>query len=48
MVLSIALPFTTGKAPGRPRQTGQVWVFGAPPNSVEQEQNIFDFVLSST
>ena len=30
-----------------PIQTGQHCVFGSPPNSVEQEQNIFVFVESS-
>ena len=45
---STAFALTTGSAPGRPRHTGQVWVFGSAPNSVEQPQNIFDFVLSST
>ena len=29
-------------------QTGQVWVFGAPPNAVEQPQKIFVLVASST
>ena len=37
----------TGSAPGRPRQTGQVWLFGrAPSYAVEQAQNIFDSVRS--
>jgi len=45
---STALTLTTGRAPGRPRQTGQVWVLGAAPNSVGQPQNIFVAVLSST
>jgi hypothetical protein len=31
-----------GSAPGRPRQTGQVSLFGSFPNSVEQAQNIFE------
>jgi hypothetical protein len=36
-----------GSAPGRPRQTGQQWVFGAAPSmSVEQPQNILLAVLS--
>ena len=48
MVDSIAVSLATGSAPGRPRQTGQVWVFGSAPNSVEQPQNIFDTVPSST
>ncbi len=48
MVDSIAVAFATGSAPGRPRQVGQVCVFGGAPNSVEQPQNIFDAVPSST
>src|SRR3954468_1278199 len=37
----------TGRAPGSPRQTGQVWVFGGASAYVfEQPQNIFDAVLS--
>ena len=32
--------FKTGREPGIPVQTGQVWVFGAPPNSVEQAQKL--------
>ena len=36
-----------GSAPGRPRQTGQVWVFGAAPSyAVEQPQNILLAVRS--
>ena len=39
----------TGSAPGRPRHTGHVFVFGgAPRTSVEHEQNILDAVLSWT
>jgi len=39
----------TGSAPGSPRQTGQVFEFGAAPlTSVEQLQNIFDAVRSWT
>ena len=38
----------TGRDPGIPVQTGQVCVFGAPPNSVEHPQKIFVFVASST
>jgi hypothetical protein len=45
---SIALALTTGSEPGSPRQTGQVWVLGAAPKTVEQPQNILDAVLSST
>ena len=48
IVDSIACSFATGSAPGRPRQTGQVCVFGSAPNTVEQPQNIFDAVPSST
>ena len=48
MADSMALAFTTGREPGRPRQTGQVWVFGSAPNTVEQPQNIFEAVFSST
>ena len=48
MVDSIAFSLATGSAPGRPRQTGQIWVFGSAPNSVEQPQNIFEAVPSST
>ena len=37
----------TGSAPGRPRQTGQTWLFGAAPSyAVEQAQNIFEAVRS--
>ena len=45
---STADRLTTGSAPGRPRHTGQTWVFGSAPNSVGQPQNIFVFVFSST
>ena len=48
MADSIALAFTTGSAPGRPRQIGQVFVFGSPPKTFAQPQNIFVFVCSST
>ncbi len=48
IVDSIAVAFTTGSAPGRPRQTGQVWVLGSAPNSVAQPQNILLAVPSST
>ena len=44
----MALALTTGSDPGSPRQTGQVWVLGSAPNSVEQPQNIFEAVFSST
>ena len=48
IVYSIAIRFTTGSEPGRPRQTGQTWVFGSAPNAVEQPQNILVVVPSST
>jgi hypothetical protein len=43
---STTFRFSTGKAPGIPRQTGQTWVFGGAPKRVEQEQNIFVTVRS--
>src|SRR5271163_2115378 len=45
---STALRFSTGKAPGSPRQTGHTFVFGGSPKRVEQEQKIFDAVRSCT
>src|SRR5580658_2380550 len=45
---STALRFSTGKAPGRPRQTGQTFVFGGAPKRVEHEQKILDTVRSWT
>src|ERR1700722_20215850 len=45
---STALRFSTGKAPGRPKHTGQTFVFGGAPKRVEQEQKIFDAVRSCT
>ena len=45
---SIASSFGTGRAPGRPRHTGQTLVLGSAPNSTAQPQNIFDRVRSST
>src|ERR1700723_746787 len=45
---STTLRFSTGKAPGRPRQTGQTLVLGGSPKRVEQEQKIFDTVKSWT
>jgi hypothetical protein len=44
IVDSIPMAFATGKDPGKPKQVGQVCVFGSAPNSVEQPQNIFEFV----
>jgi hypothetical protein len=48
IVYSIAVRFTTGSEPGRPRQTGQTCSFGSAPNSVVQPQNILVLVPSST
>ncbi len=48
IVDSMAAAFVTGSEPGRPRQVGQVCVFGAAPKVVEQPQNIFETVPSST
>src|SRR5580658_5259764 len=45
---STALRFNTGRAPGRPRQTGQTLVLGGVPKRVEQEQKILDTVRSWT
>src|SRR5258707_1251038 len=43
---STARQFKTGSAPGRPRQTGQVFELGWSPKRVEQPQKILDSVLS--
>ena len=40
------LAFSTGKAPGMPRQTGHTFVFGAEPNCVEHPQNALVAVRS--
>ena len=40
--------FNTGRDPGMPVHTGQVWLLGAPPKAVEQPQKIFVFVANST
>jgi hypothetical protein len=48
IVDSIACALTTGSAPGSPRQTGQVCVFGSAPKVVSQPQNILLAVPSST
>src|ERR1700732_5172386 len=45
---STAFLFSTGSAPGSPRQTGQTLVFGGDPKRVEHEQKIFDAVSSCT
>ena len=44
----IARALTTGSEPGRPRQTGQVCVFGGSPKLSSQPQNIFVAVASWT
>jgi hypothetical protein len=36
----------TGSTPGIPKHTGQVFSFAGLPNSVEHEQNIFDWVFN--
>src|ERR1043165_3649806 len=48
MADSTPISFTTGSAPGRPRQVGQVWLLASCFSSVEQPQNILVFVPSST
>jgi hypothetical protein len=48
IVDSIAFSLTTGNAPGKAKQTGQVCVFGSAPKIVLQPQNIFEFVFNST
>jgi hypothetical protein len=48
IVYSIAIRFTTGSEPGRPRQTGHTWLFGSAPNVVMHPQNILVLVPSST
>src|ERR1700747_504989 len=45
---STALRFRTGKAPGRPRQTGHTLVLGGSPKRVEQEQKILEAVSNWT
>src|SRR6202011_1772206 len=45
---STAFLFNTGSAPGSPRHTGQMLVFGGAPKRVEHEQKIFDAVRSCT
>jgi hypothetical protein len=46
MAKSTTVLFNTGNTPGMPKHTGQVWVLGGAPNSVEHPQNILDRVLS--
>ena len=48
IVDSTATSLSTGSAPGSPRQVGQTWLLGGAPNVVEQPQNIFEAVPSST
>ena len=43
---STASRFSTGKAPGNPRQTGQVCVLGSPPYSFLQPQKFLVAVSS--
>src|SRR5271165_31444 len=45
---STACLLSTGSAPGSPRQTGQMFVFGGAPNFAEQPQNAFVLVSSCT
>src|SRR5689334_16311496 len=45
---SIARRFSTGSAPGMPRQTGHTFVFGGAPNLLEHPQKIFVSVNSWT
>ena len=48
MASSTASRFSTGSAPGMPRQTGQTFVFGGAPKLVGQPQKIFVAVASWT
>src|SRR5437588_8953073 len=48
IVSSMAFWFGTGRLPGWPRHTGQVFVLGGEPNSLRHPQNIFVAVESST
>src|SRR5213078_3428113 len=48
MAISTARLLSTGRVPGRPRQTGQTSVFGGSPKRVEQPQKIFVRVRSWT
>ena len=38
--ISMLAWFRTGRVPGRPRQTGQTWELGSPPNSARQGSKI--------
>ncbi len=44
---STAFPLSEGRAPGNPRQTGQVFILGLLPPPLGQAQKIFDAVFSS-
>src|SRR5262249_3619252 len=44
--IATAARLRTGKAPGKPRHTGHVFMFGGSPNCVEQEQKSLEFVRS--
>src|SRR5262249_24671126 len=46
--IATASRFKTGRAPGSPRQTGQVFELGGAPNLVEQPQKILVWVRSWT
>src|SRR5260370_7045736 len=48
MAISTARLFKTGRGPGRPRHTGQTFVWGGSPKRVEQPQKIFVLVSSWT
>lgn len=48
MAYSTAVPFTAGSAPGRPRLTGVIWVFGSAPKDCSAPSNILVRVPSST
>ena len=48
MASSTACRLKTGKAPGKPKQTGQTLVFGDDPKLTGQLQKIFVFVPSWT
>src|ERR1700690_4051647 len=45
---STAFALSTGRAPGRPRQTGQIFVFGSAPNLLAQPQNALEAVSNCT
>src|SRR5260370_39831741 len=48
MAISTARLLSTGRVPGKPRQTGQTLAFGGSPKRVEQPQKIFVRVSSWT